>query len=326
MIKWLNVLQYASLGNLKPDFRIEKSEEQWREMFTPEQFAVMRLKDTERPHSSTLCSLFEPGAYACAGCGTQLFDSYSKYQSNTGWPSFTQPVKDNVIAYHKDTTYEMSRIEVTCNVCDSHLGHVFPDGPEPSGLRYCINAVSLTKIASHQKKITFGGGCFWCTEAIFNEIKGVIEVESGYSGGEAINPSYKDVCTGATGHAEVIEITYDSSQIDLKGLVKIHLTTHNPTTLNQQGADKGTQYRSIVFYRNEDERMQIVETIEEVQGYLDEPITTEVKQFEKFYPAEDHHQTYYASNPGKPYCQTVIEPKLNKLRQQHSAHLKTKLI
>ena len=326
MIKWLNVLQYANFDNLKPDFKVEKTEEQWREILTPEQFAVLRMKHTERPNSSDLCVLFEPGAYACVGCNTLLFDSYAKYQSNTGWPSFTQPVKDNVIAYHKDKTHGMSRIEAVCNVCDSHLGHVFPDGPEPSGLRYCINALSLTKVANHQKKITFGGGCFWCTEAIFNEIKGVVKVESGYSGGDTLNPNYKSVCTGTTGHAEVIEITYDSKQIELDDLVKIHLTTHNPTTLNQQGADKGTQYRSVIFYRTEDERLQIDKIIKEMQNHLDKPIVTEVKMFEKFYPAEEHHQTYYASNSNKPYCENVIEPKLNKLRQQYISYIKTKSI
>lgn len=145
MIEWQKILLLAKVGNLSPPQRVEKSETEWKSLLTDEQYFVLREKGTEPSHSSALCVLFEPGLYACAGCGTLLFDAESKFNSGTGWPSFTQPVAENVVAYYLDTSYGMQRIEVNCNVCDGHLGHVFPDGPEPSGLRFCINALSLKK-------------------------------------------------------------------------------------------------------------------------------------------------------------------------------------
>lgn len=146
MIKWLDVLNYARNGNPEPDRRVEKSDQEWKQELTDEQYAITRLKGTERPYSSDVCSKFEPGIYACVCCDTLLFDANTKFESGSGWPSFNQPIKENAISYHKDTTHGMIRVEVACNVCDSHVGHIFPDGPEPSGLRYCANAVSLNKV------------------------------------------------------------------------------------------------------------------------------------------------------------------------------------
>lgn len=146
MIHWKDVLQYAGKGNPKPDRRVEKSEEEWKSQLTPEQFRITRLKGTERAFSSDVCSKFEPGQYKCICCDTLLFDADEKFESGTGWPSFTQPIKENAIAYIEDRTFGMSRIETVCNTCDAHLGHVFPDGPEPSGLRYCMNAEALEKV------------------------------------------------------------------------------------------------------------------------------------------------------------------------------------
>ena len=145
VLKWNDVVALAERGNVAPPRRIEKSDAQWRAQLSAEQYHVARRKGTERPFSSELCSLFEPGRYQCICCDTPLFDSTSKFDSRTGWPSFTQPLAPDVVAYHADTSYGMQRIETTCNVCDAHLGHVFPDGPPPSGLRFCINAVSLRK-------------------------------------------------------------------------------------------------------------------------------------------------------------------------------------
>lgn len=149
-MNWADVIRYASEGNLTPPRRVERSEEEWRELLSEDRFFVTRLKGTERPHSSEMCSLFTPGRYACGCCGTELFDSTSKFESGTGWPSFTQPVEDSAIAHHVDRSHGMRRIETTCNICDAHLGHVFPDGPEPSGLRFCINALSLDKIQQEE--------------------------------------------------------------------------------------------------------------------------------------------------------------------------------
>lgn len=145
-MNWGDVINFANNGNPKPPRRDERSEEEWRELLAPERFYITRLKGTESSHSSEMCSLFTPGRYACGCCGTELFDSSSKFESGTGWPSFTEPVDPAVVAYHQDGSHGMRRIEATCNVCDAHLGHVFPDGPHPSGLRFCINALSLEKI------------------------------------------------------------------------------------------------------------------------------------------------------------------------------------
>lgn len=173
-----------------------------------------------------------------------------------------------------------------------------------------------------ESKITFGGGCFWCTEALFQHLKGVNKVESGYSGGEVDNPSYQDVCNGTTGHAEVVEVTYNPDEISFEDLVRIHLTTHDPTTLNRQGADRGTQYRSIIFYRNEEEKELASKVVDEVQSVYQNKIVTELKKFEKFYPAETYHQDYYASDPDRPYCQVVIDPKLQKFKELYKEKIK----
>ena len=146
MLNWNSIIQIAKNGNPKPEKRVEKTPSEWKEILTDEQYRVTRLKGTERPHSSELCSLFEPGIYGCVCCDTLLFDANEKFESGTGWPSFTQPIKENAVGYIKDSTFGMIRIEAVCNTCDAHLGHVFDDGPEPSGLRYCMNAVSMKKM------------------------------------------------------------------------------------------------------------------------------------------------------------------------------------
>jgi peptide-methionine (S)-S-oxide reductase len=171
---------------------------------------------------------------------------------------------------------------------------------------------------------TLGGGCFWCTEAVFNELKGVEKVESGYSGGTVPNPTYRQVCTGKTGHAEVVQITYDPKVIPYKELLEFFFTAHDPTTLNRQDADVGTQYRSIILYHNSEQKAIAEQVIKEVgsAGVWDRPIVTEVKPFEAFYRAEDYHQEYFRQNPGQAYCQLVIAPKVAKLRKHYREKLK----
>jgi peptide-methionine (R)-S-oxide reductase len=148
ILRWNDVLAQSRRGNVAPPRRIEKSDAEWRAQLSREQYDVTRRKGTERAFSSDMCSLFAPGRYHCVCCDTPLFDATHKFESGTGWPSFTVPLTPDVVAYHLDTSYGMQRVETTCNVCDAHLGHVFPDGPAPSGLRYCINAVSLRKVES----------------------------------------------------------------------------------------------------------------------------------------------------------------------------------
>jgi len=148
MLKWPDILNLAKNGNPAPDRRVEKADAEWRKQLSPEEYDVTRQAGTERAFSSQMCSLFEPGIYSCLCCGTVLFDASEKFESGTGWPSFTQPVKANVIAYHFDGPSFLKRVETVCNTCDAHLGHVFPDGPAPSGLRYCMNAVALKKASA----------------------------------------------------------------------------------------------------------------------------------------------------------------------------------
>ncbi|MBU3010268.1 peptide-methionine (R)-S-oxide reductase MsrB [Polaribacter vadi] len=143
MLTWKNIINYTVKGNPIPDKKVEKPEKEWIKQLTAEQYRITRKKGTERPHSGALCSIYEEGQYNCVCCNTPLFDSTIKFESSSGWPSFTQPIKDNAIKYYKDTSFGMVRVEVMCNTCDAHLGHIFPDGPEPSGLRYCINSESM---------------------------------------------------------------------------------------------------------------------------------------------------------------------------------------
>lgn len=162
------------------------------------------------------------------------------------------------------------------------------------------------------KRIVLGGGCFWCVEALFSNVKGVLSAVSGYAGGARANPSYENVCTGATGHAEIVDISYDPQKITLDELLDIFFATHNPTTLNAQGADRGTQYRSVVYYADEEEKKSIEAAIARAQKDWREKIVTEVSPLPAVYPAEAYHQNYYARNPYQGYCQAVITPKMQK--------------
>ncbi len=176
------------------------------------------------------------------------------------------------------------------------------------------------------KSVVFAGGCFWCTEAIFSQLKGVEKVVSGYSGGKVVNPTYNEVCTGTTGHAECTRIIYDPAQITFAELLEVFWTTHDPTTLNRQGADHGTQYRSAIFYTDEDQKQQAIayKAKLEKEKIWDHPIVTEITSFEKFYPAEDYHQSYYSNNGDQGYCRIVITPKLEKFKKIFASKLKKK--
>jgi peptide-methionine (S)-S-oxide reductase len=181
---------------------------------------------------------------------------------------------------------------------------------------------------SNLQKATLAGGCFWCLEAVFDELNGVVSVESGYSGGHVDNPSYKAVCTGMTGHAEVVQVTFDSSVLSFRDLLTVFFTIHDPTTLNRQGADVGTQYRSAIFYHDEAQRADAEAVIRELteSKLWPNPIVTEVTKFEKFYMAEDYHQEYFASNPYQPYCMAVVAPKVVKFRKHFVERLKKQTV
>lgn len=179
---------------------------------------------------------------------------------------------------------------------------------------------------SNMETITLGGGCYWCVEAVYENLKGVKSVVSGFSGGKILNPSYEEVCSGTTGHAEVVQITFDKNVTSLDEIFKVFFTVHDPTTLNRQGADKGTQYRSVIFYNNEEQKLEAQSIIAELKHakVYENPIVTTLEPFTKFYKAENYHQNYYANNKSQPYCQMVIQPKIEKFEKIFKDKLKTK--
>lgn len=183
---------------------------------------------------------------------------------------------------------------------------------------YTLQAQNIKSMTNdHSEKITLGGGCYWCIEAVFQMLNGVIKVESGFSGGKVKNPNYKDVCSGTTGHAEVVQITFDNTRISTEEILKVFFTVHDPTTLNRQGADEGTQYRSVIFYHNQQQyktAKRIIDELNKVKAYPT-PVVTELTAYTTFYKAEAYHQNYYKNNKDAPYCRMVIQPKIEKFEQ-----------
>jgi peptide methionine sulfoxide reductase msrA/msrB len=244
-----------------------------------------------------------------------------KFDSHCGWPSFDKEIAGGKIKKTIDKSHGMIRTEITCANCDGHLGHIFDDGPTETGERYCVNSLSLsfepTEKLKNMSEITLGGGCFWCVEAAYLNLKGVLKVESGYSGGFVKNPAYREVCNGATGHAEVIKITYNSEELSLEKILEVFFIVHDPTTLNRQGADIGTQYRSVIYFHDAAQEKIANVIIKQLgdQKVFSNPIVTEVKAFDTFYKAEDYHQNYFNLHKSEPYCQLVIMPKLEKLKK-----------
>jgi peptide-methionine (S)-S-oxide reductase len=191
-------------------------------------------------------------------------------------------------------------------------------------LASCFTAENAPDKKTGEEQATLGGGCFWCTEAVFLELRGVIRVESGYTGGKTANPTYKDICTGKTGHAEVVRVTFDPKQISFADILEVFFVTHNPTTLNRQGPDSGTQYRSAIFYHSAEQKKvaeEMIARLNEAKAFAN-PIVTEVTEAATFYKAEDDHQNYYANNPKAGYCEVNIAPKLQKLREKFAAKVK----
>ena len=187
-----------------------------------------------------------------------------------------------------------------------------------------FNVITAFAMNNSVETATLGGGCFWCTEAVYKELKGVLSVIPGYSGGHVKNPAYREVCEGTTGHAEVVQITFDPSVISFSDILEVFFAVHDPTTLNRQGADVGTQYRSAIFYHSEEQKKsarEMINRIEEEKLY-NKPVVTEITAFSSFYPAEDYHKDYYARNPNQPYCRMVVSPKVEKFRKLYKEKLK----
>ncbi len=326
--------------------KVERSEAEWRELLSADQFRVLRSSGTERPFCGALLNNKEEGVYTCAGCRLPLFASTDKFESGSGWPSFFQPIAKENVAEHADESQGMLRTEINCARCDGHLGHVFEDGPRPTGLRFCLNSESLdftplTRAAeladpaaeegaaaasATRTTAILGGGCFWCVEAVFEELEGVLEATSGYAGGSPETANYKAVCGGDTGHAEVVEILYEPDRISFEDLLRVHLATHDPTTQDRQGNDIGTQYRSAIFYSSEDEKRRAEFVLNEARESkaFRAPIVTTLEPLETFYKAEEYHQNYVCHNPNQAYIQGVAWPKVKKVRESFAGRLKTK--
>ncbi len=302
----------AVTGKIEQVEKISRTDAEWKKALTPEQYRVTQLKGTEQPFTGT-CPLppkGQSGIYQCVRCGTDLFRYNTKFESGTGWPSFWEPVSEQNIRLIQDDSLGMRRTEALCARCDAHLGHVFDDGPLPAGRRYCINSVAL-KLMVPQKtaevqKATFAAGCFWGVEAAFRELlgKGVISVTSGYTGGNFKDPTYKDVCSGKTGHAEAVEIVFDTAKISYTQLLDTFWSIHDPTTTDGQGPDIGSQYRSAIFFHT-DEQQELAaaskEKLEKLKKFKNKIVTQIIKAGE-FYPAEEYHQDYYKKKGLKPSC------------------------
>lgn len=297
--------------------KIVKSKEEWRQILTPEQFEITREQGTERAFSSPLYNNHDEGHFLCVCCENPLFSSETKFNSGTGWPSFYAPYFSRSVSVAADNSHGMTRDEISCARCGAHLGHVFDDGPEPTGLRYCMDGVALKFIpaaaaAQAGKTAHFAAGCFWCMEAIFENVKGVQSVVSGYSGGTEKNPTYEAVGAGETGHAEAIEVVYDPAVVSFQQLVRVFFAAQDPTQVNGQGPDHGKQYRSIAFYDNETEHQIITDYIAQIQGQFSKPIAAQVVPSSTFWKAEDYHQDYVKRHPENPYVQHESIPRLRR--------------
>jgi peptide methionine sulfoxide reductase msrA/msrB len=333
------LILFASCGNSQAQTQMNhesapesnpmsKSEEEWKKMLTPQQYYVLREKGTEKPFTGELLMNKADGYYNCAACGNPLFASDAKFDSHCGWPSFDKEIAEGRIITTEDNSHGMHRTEITCAKCGGHLGHVFDDGPTDTGLRYCVNSASLAFEAAElapQDTITLAGGCFWCMEAVFQQLKGVTSVASGFAGGSDMGVDYKEVCSGNTGHAEVVQVVFDPKVISLTEILKVFFTVHDPTQLNRQGADIGTQYRSAIFYRNPSQynlAKNIIDALNHEKAY-NNPVVTTLEAYNGFVKAEDYHQNYYNNNKEQGYCQRVIQPKLDKFEKAFSYLLKS---
>jgi peptide methionine sulfoxide reductase msrA/msrB len=315
------------------------TKEELRSRLTAEQFDVVCNEATEPPFHNAYWDNKEPGIYVDVASGEPLFSSLDKYDSGTGWPSFTRPLEPASIVEREDRKLLTPRTEVRSKLAGSHLGHLFPDGPPPTGMRYCINSASLRFVpvdrleaegygrylplfgrapsgekASGQGEAatdpvdeiaTLAGGCFWGMEEILRLVPGVISTRVGYTGGTLPHPTYEQVCSGRTGHAEAIEVVFDPSRLSYEQLLeKYFFRMHDPTTPNRQENDVGTQYRSAIFFHSEEQRRTAEMVKERVakSGLWKRPIVTEIVPAGPFYQAEEYHQKYLVKNPGGYSC------------------------
>jgi len=290
----------------------------------PEAYAITQKAETERAFTGALLENKKDGVYGCAVCGLPLFSSENKFNSGTGWPSFWREFDPQHVSRKTDHTHGMVRTEITCARCGAHLGHLFPDGPPPTGERHCLNSASLkfydqgtvpppdqgaTNAAAKSFVATepgtdvayFAGGCFWGLEHYFQQGPGVIDAQSGYMQGRVDNPTYQQVCSEGTGHAETVKVIYDPRKITYRRLLEAFFMMHDPTQLDRQGPDVGAQYRSGIWYVNDVQKRAAQAFIKEQQGtkeFTGRKIVTQVEPAKTFFPAEDYHQDYLDKTGG----------------------------
>ena len=262
---------------------------------SPEERNVIVDKGTEAPFTGEYDAFYQTGVFACRACNNPLYESADKFDAGCGWPAFDK-VKEGAIKRTVDLSLGSERTEITCANCDGHLGHVFEgESLTPENTRHCVNSISIRFVSSEKLSMaTFGAGCFWGVEELYRKQPGVYSTTVGYIGGTIEKPTYKQVCVGTTGHAEVVQIHYDEKTVSFETLLNIFWENHNPTTLNRQGSDEGTQYRSAIFYHSEEQQQQAEASKKslDVNGKFKKPIVTEIVPSATFYRAEEYHQNY----------------------------------